>query len=184
MPAACIELGELCPSFPDFLPAPAQLGRGSGSGRLFAQCAACLIIMEQPVAGLDPRRSVDQQTSVVRRRDGILCPAHCAATPLFKVSNHGTDASTVCVFAFCLFGDTLYEDVNLADRAKFSREPFQLFFHRLGLRPSQRFLEYRDCGAQPANSNAHLMNCAEIAVTKRSLVGGDLVKAGARDDLE
>src|SRR5262249_40580509 len=78
----------------------------------------------------------------------------------------------------------LYEDVNLADRAKFSREPFQLFFHRLGLRPSQRFLEYRDCGAQPANSDAHLMNCAEIAVTKRSLVGGDLVKAGTRADLE
>src|SRR5262249_6256063 len=80
--------------------------------------------------------------------------------------------------------NALYEHFELARRAKFSSQPFELCLDCHRLRIVQKSSKQGHCSAKPAQSHAHLMHAFRIALDKGWLIVDDLLQAGETDDLE
>src|SRR5262249_27824297 len=158
-----VELVELRARFQNLLPAPPQLVGGSRRNRLLAQQAGEIVGVARPVAGFDPARGVENETTKACGFDGRAGAAKRLLTSSLEVLGENRHSRSIRLAIRDRPHNALDEHIKFACWAQFLSDPLELGLHLLCLRTKKHVGKQRDRRPQTPKSDPHLVQSFWVA---------------------
>src|SRR5262249_40988685 len=162
MSTVWVELVELRTRFQNLLPASPQLVGGSTDNRLHSQQAAEIVGIARPVAGFDPARSVENETTKACGFDGRAGAGKRLVTPPLEVLGENGYSRSIRLAICDRPHNALDEHIKFARRAQFLSDPLELGLHFLRLRIKKHVGKQRDSRPQTPKSDPHLVQSFRV----------------------